>query len=104
MSDNNSLADGVSALLARLGVTTNATQRVDAETIAVEFLSSKGYTGARVTELRWQTMVIACPPHTAAMLKYDIGLLQGRINASIPDAVRQINLRVTPTKDSSGLR
>lgn len=95
MVDQNPLASNVAALLGRFGVTVDASSRVSAETVAEQFLVSRGHADARVAELRWETMVIACPSHTAALLRYDLDLLHAELNRQVPGVVHEIRLRVT---------
>ena len=94
MALEGSIADNLAGILSRLGVSSSPSERLGVEAVADEFLSRRGHTGARVVEVRWKTMLIACQPHTAALLRYDIGMLLEEIERHHPDVVSDIRLRI----------
>lgn len=86
-------ADGLSELLASLGITDTGTRDGVEDTVVAE-LTRRGFS-ARVRDLRWGTLTLAASPQEAQLLRFDEDALLAALQDSHPGAVKVLRVVVS---------
>lgn len=86
--------DGVSGILAGLGLGAATTQARDGLIEHVDRLATERRVSIWVHGLRYGALTLAAPPQDAALLRLDLEAIREQLNAVLKDTVDRITLRV----------